>query len=462
MPNRSWLPIVLVLSTLPSAASATDSPVAAFKRQEADRKARSGAIEQQLQRGEWAPALAAIQREVDRALQPEGGALGLGRLVAWRAIAEAGLGRAEDASWDWQMAQNLTGAPPFDAAELAAYGAPGKLLAERRLRKVGEAPAGLEVRKPGSATGTAGEVLAAKKIEGAAPELPAVLRARSIPKWLTAELVVDAEGRPRDPVVLVSRLPEMTYAVLQAVRGWKFAPATAGGAPVASFYDLSANPPSGKPLEQLVRLDDTLGRLAGLLREGKWEEADKRTQAQWDRVLDNIEQGAAYLGVLLTLRALAEAGRGHEAQAICRWSAAQTLEPLLFHAGLAAYGRPGGLLESNRWGAYSTRSESPAASGARAPAKPSGVSRPRILERTDPRYPFYLAKTTASGSVIIEAIIDRDGVLREAQILRSSGWHDLDASALDAVCDWRFAPATFEGRPVSVYYTLTVNFEVRK
>jgi outer membrane biosynthesis protein TonB len=34
------------------------------------------------------------------------------------------------------------------------------------------------------------------------------------------------------------------------------------------------------------------------------------------------------------------------------------------------------------------------------------------------------------------------------------------ASALDAVCDWRFKPATLDGRPVKVYYTLTVNFEI--
>ncbi len=34
----------------------------------------------------------------------------------------------------------------------------------------------------------------------------------------------------------------------------------------------------------------------------------------------------------------------------------------------------------------------------------------------------------------------------------------LDHAAVDAVKKWRFKPATLNGRPVNVYYVLTVNF----
>ena len=37
---------------------------------------------------------------------------------------------------------------------------------------------------------------------------------------------------------------------------------------------------------------------------------------------------------------------------------------------------------------------------------------------------------------------------------------ELDRSALSAVANWVFAPATLAGKPVPVYYTLTINFEV--
>jgi len=37
----------------------------------------------------------------------------------------------------------------------------------------------------------------------------------------------------------------------------------------------------------------------------------------------------------------------------------------------------------------------------------------------------------------------------------------LDQAAVDAVKNWRFRPATLNGRPVSVYYSLTVNFRLQ-
>jgi TonB family protein len=37
----------------------------------------------------------------------------------------------------------------------------------------------------------------------------------------------------------------------------------------------------------------------------------------------------------------------------------------------------------------------------------------------------------------------------------------LSESAVDAVRQWRFKPATLDGRAVSVYFTLTVKFELQ-
>jgi TonB family protein len=37
----------------------------------------------------------------------------------------------------------------------------------------------------------------------------------------------------------------------------------------------------------------------------------------------------------------------------------------------------------------------------------------------------------------------------------------LDKAAVEAVTRWKFKPATLEGRPVKVYYVLTVNFQVQ-
>jgi protein TonB len=37
----------------------------------------------------------------------------------------------------------------------------------------------------------------------------------------------------------------------------------------------------------------------------------------------------------------------------------------------------------------------------------------------------------------------------------------LDTSAVDAVKQWKFTPAQLNGRPVSVYFTLTINFQLQ-
>ena len=41
---------------------------------------------------------------------------------------------------------------------------------------------------------------------------------------------------------------------------------------------------------------------------------------------------------------------------------------------------------------------------------------------------------------------------------RKSG---LTEAAIDAVKQWKFKPATLDNRPVSVYFTLTVNFQLQ-
>jgi TonB family protein len=60
---------------------------------------------------------------------------------------------------------------------------------------------------------------------------------------------------------------------------------------------------------------------------------------------------------------------------------------------------------------------------------------------------------------MIEAIIGRDGNVRETRVIRSA--HPLlDEEALKAVRLWVYKPATWKGRPVSVYLTVTTTFSL--
>jgi TonB family protein len=89
-----------------------------------------------------------------------------------------------------------------------------------------------------------------------------------------------------------------------------------------------------------------------------------------------------------------------------------------------------------------------------------GVSRPEILSQTTkPVYTELARRARVTGTVIVEAIIDENGNVKDTRVLKGLPM-GLSQAAVDAVLTWKFKPATWEGRPVPVYYVLTVNFKV--
>lgn len=88
------------------------------------------------------------------------------------------------------------------------------------------------------------------------------------------------------------------------------------------------------------------------------------------------------------------------------------------------------------------------------------VKAPIIVTRVDPVYTEIARRARIQGIVIIEAVIDRNGNVTEARILKALPM-GLDQSALNAVRQWKFKPGTLNGNPVPVYYNLTVNFQVQ-
>jgi TonB family protein len=94
------------------------------------------------------------------------------------------------------------------------------------------------------------------------------------------------------------------------------------------------------------------------------------------------------------------------------------------------------------------------------PRVEGGVTRPEILFQTKPIYTQEARAYTTQGTVVVEAIIDQEGCVTNLRPLKGLS-HGLTESALDAVRIWAFRPATWKGKPVKVYYVLTVNFKVQ-
>jgi TonB family protein len=87
------------------------------------------------------------------------------------------------------------------------------------------------------------------------------------------------------------------------------------------------------------------------------------------------------------------------------------------------------------------------------------IQEPKKLKQVNPIYPVSARQERVQGVVILEATIARAGCVRALQILRGVDPR-LDAAAVAAVAGWSYTPTVFEGRPVPVLMTITVNFRL--
>lgn len=87
------------------------------------------------------------------------------------------------------------------------------------------------------------------------------------------------------------------------------------------------------------------------------------------------------------------------------------------------------------------------------------VVAPKLENRVEPRYPLDARRQHQQGINIYEAIISPTGCVREIRILKAT-YPLLDVAGMEAIAHWRYKPATLDGKPVSVYLTVTVTFSL--
>jgi len=85
-----------------------------------------------------------------------------------------------------------------------------------------------------------------------------------------------------------------------------------------------------------------------------------------------------------------------------------------------------------------------------------GVTTGMLIHKVEPVYPSIARAARVQGSVILKAVIDRDGNIHDLQLV--SGHPLLVPSALDAVKQWHYRPYLLNGQPVEVETTVTVIF----
>lgn len=88
----------------------------------------------------------------------------------------------------------------------------------------------------------------------------------------------------------------------------------------------------------------------------------------------------------------------------------------------------------------------------------SADARQVVTHSVEPSYPTLAKQMKVQGSVVLQALIGKEGTIQDLQIL--SGPQILSSAAREAVMQWRFKPYYQSGQAVETEAKITVNFTI--
>jgi protein TonB len=88
----------------------------------------------------------------------------------------------------------------------------------------------------------------------------------------------------------------------------------------------------------------------------------------------------------------------------------------------------------------------------------SGVTQGLRIKYVEPTYPSIAKTAHVQGTVILAAVIGKDGAIENLHVV--SGHPLLQGAAMDAVKQWRYRPYILNGEPVEVDTQVIVNFNL--
>jgi TonB family protein len=89
----------------------------------------------------------------------------------------------------------------------------------------------------------------------------------------------------------------------------------------------------------------------------------------------------------------------------------------------------------------------------------SDVMQGNLINKTIPVYPPEAKKAKIEGTVVLSAVIGKDGTVENLRVL--SGPKELQQSALDAVRMWKYKPFLLNGDPIEVKTTVNIVYNLK-
>ncbi len=90
-----------------------------------------------------------------------------------------------------------------------------------------------------------------------------------------------------------------------------------------------------------------------------------------------------------------------------------------------------------------------------------GINTPVVLAKTTPKYTDEALRAKVSGVVLLQAVVRKDGRADNFKVIRGLG-HGLEESAIREIAsNWKFRPATRQGKNIDSVVYVEVDFQLR-
>jgi protein TonB len=87
------------------------------------------------------------------------------------------------------------------------------------------------------------------------------------------------------------------------------------------------------------------------------------------------------------------------------------------------------------------------------------VKQAKLISSVPPVYPMLAKNQHVSGNVLVDALIDANGRVTTMKVV--SGPTLLHQAAMEALKQWKYHPASLDGKPVPMHLAVTIQFRLQ-
>ena len=85
---------------------------------------------------------------------------------------------------------------------------------------------------------------------------------------------------------------------------------------------------------------------------------------------------------------------------------------------------------------------------------------PKAVRRSAPKYPGSARARGITGKVVLRILIDKQGRVSKVKVIDSSPKGVFEQSAIEAIKNWQYNPAIYQGQRVKIWANQTINFNL--